>query len=360
VSQSHEQNDDPCISGLTHVSGWLGRLPGMSLTGRDSAAENSGCRTAELESWARDAAWSAGRRSVAVLGVAFLLALSACTARPHYYVVEYDVARRAEVAATTGAPAISGGVKLTHCDSALCERLAVHVRAAAKDNNLIFTPNGATTLHLDDVTLGGAAAILYEVPRVRYVFQTAPDKREEVEVQRDVETVEARCRSRFYAFLDQTEEIRGVTRVHVTLRRGEQTVWEVRSVHGDEALIDGDPRFIYRAGDNFILFGRRRSLAKARVHDAVCRDSRVEYPLLGAGKAGFGTPRRREVMLFARSVEFTPPDLDGHLQAAADELVSALTAPGASAPPLAADSVPVETPPAVSDPESGTDAPRSD
>ncbi len=301
-----------------------------------------------------------GATQLSWLAVICLFGLGACTARPHYYVVEYDVAHRPEVAATTGAPEVTGGVALTRCDTAMCERLAKHVEDAASARGYAFDPDGALTLHIDDVTLGGAAAILYDVPKVRYVFQTAPDKREQVALERDADKVEARCRGRFYAFLDQTEEIRSVARTRAVLRRGDETLWDVRRVHGDAALIEGDPRFIYRAGDNFILFGRRRALAKARVHDAVCTDRRVEYPLLGAGRSGFGTPVRREVILFARSVEHEAPNIDGWLQEAAEELVSALVTPAESAPPPAADSGPAATPLDALDPAPGTDGPSPD
>lgn len=274
--------------------------------------------------------------------------------------VEYDVVHRPDVALTRGAITTDGGVRLTHCDTAVCARLAEHVREGASAKGLAFRDDGALTLHIEDVQLGNAAAILYDVPQIQYVFQTAPDERASVEVGTDVENVEARCRSRFYAFLDQTEEIRAVTQVRATLSRREETVWESRTVHGDEPLLTGRPRFIYRAGDNLSFFGVRRALTKARVHDAVCRDSRVEYPLLGSGNSGFGTPKRREVVVFARSVEFKTPDLDRHLRAAADELVASLTAPAASPRPPAEDSAPAETRPDASVPEPGTESPSPD
>ena len=81
------------------------------------------------------------------------LALPACASRPHYYVVEYDVVHRPDVVATSGLPTVSGGVRLTHCESAVCGRLAEHVRASAASRQFTFDPDGALTFHIQDVTL---------------------------------------------------------------------------------------------------------------------------------------------------------------------------------------------------------------
>ena len=281
------------------------------------------------------------------------LLLAGCT--PHYFVVEYQVvhadshsdARPPEPAAAAistgdgdqaiGAPASFQTVLFVQeCPAAAdaCALLRATVIAQARSLGIpiVATRNegqpASRLLVLDQVTLGGPAADLYSVESVRYLLQTSPTIQRPLSLRRKAGRVDARCRVELFNYLDATEEILTVLKVkaHLVDAATEQTMWQHDGVYGDEELIQGNPRFFYRAGDYFSLFGTLRAWATSRPHNTICQDHRVQYPLLGPGKT-FGTPRRRDVLLFARSVQHKGVDVEVIYRKAADDLLKALVSP---------------------------------